>query len=340
MLGQLSQTDTTLTPEELYRDLHVSSSQPTRHELSTAAQRLETFKNYWEWPHGRPFTPEHMAECGFFIKYFTGHSADSVACFYCGVILNNFKVDEDNLFIEHAKYIPDCGYLNRLCPRELFLAIKDLLSEHSNKTPACMIPMTPAGVLDYAASKYPFCELPALEALLDDGDSYKMNIASYPAIKAVVLEGYGVYDTLYAFMATTDNENKSMRSPPLHKADTSKMLQWLIRLDAKRKIPNPKPIKRDPKCISETMSISDVIAFNNMMRQRNMCPNCKTGHSKLFHLSESKVCGHLSGCEMCSGNAEHIYCAVCHKTKEEALSGNTDRKFVRINKILKQCYFF
>lgn len=59
--------------------------------------------------------PEDLATAGFF---FTG-SNDEVRCYYCDGGLQNWEVD-DNTWVEHAKWFPNCGFLN-LVKGEQFL---------------------------------------------------------------------------------------------------------------------------------------------------------------------------------------------------------------------------
>ncbi|GIY19883.1 hypothetical protein CDAR_244562 [Caerostris darwini] len=66
-------------------------------------QRLPTYK---DWPLIM-LSPRQLSECGLFYT----DKKDIVTCFYCGGSLGNWELNDDP-WVEHEKYFPDCGYLN------------------------------------------------------------------------------------------------------------------------------------------------------------------------------------------------------------------------------------
>lgn len=76
---------------------------PRYPQYSITCIRLGTFQS---WPTDIQQHPETLAESGF---YYTGND-DHVRCFYCGIGLRNWD-SEDNAFVEHARWSPECQYL-------------------------------------------------------------------------------------------------------------------------------------------------------------------------------------------------------------------------------------
>ncbi|XP_063404303.1 uncharacterized protein LOC134687776 [Mytilus trossulus] len=63
--------------------------------------------SYFDWPANRDFLhPYDLAECGFFFTHFE----DCVRCFQCGIGLRNWE-DNDNVWVEHARWSQKCQYL-------------------------------------------------------------------------------------------------------------------------------------------------------------------------------------------------------------------------------------
>jgi len=71
--------------------------------MSFYESRLKTFEG---WPRGKSQKPTELSACGF---YYYGTS-DRVICFYCGIGLEDWKID-DNIWLEHALYSCKCPYL-------------------------------------------------------------------------------------------------------------------------------------------------------------------------------------------------------------------------------------
>ncbi|CAC5422367.1 unnamed protein product [Mytilus coruscus] len=67
------------------------------------AARLHSFRR---WPFYGP-TVEDLAHAGFFGER---HNGDSVCCYYCGVVLNNWDRNDDP-WVEHAWWFPQCRFL-------------------------------------------------------------------------------------------------------------------------------------------------------------------------------------------------------------------------------------
>ncbi|XP_064627092.1 baculoviral IAP repeat-containing protein 3-like isoform X2 [Lineus longissimus] len=79
---------------------------PKHSNFRTVETRLLTYDN---WPTSNVQRPKELAEAGFF---YTGTS-DNVRCFHCDGGLRNW-LDSDLPWVEHAKWFPRCGYLQRV----------------------------------------------------------------------------------------------------------------------------------------------------------------------------------------------------------------------------------
>ena len=87
-------------------DTLVRCNGPIFEDLASYQERAKTFEKLM-WPVGLKQKPNMLAEAGFF---YTG-AGDQVICFYCNGGLQNWD-PRDAPFEEHAKYYPDCGFLN------------------------------------------------------------------------------------------------------------------------------------------------------------------------------------------------------------------------------------
>ncbi|XP_060863700.1 putative inhibitor of apoptosis isoform X1 [Metopolophium dirhodum] len=80
-------------------------------KYNSFSARLNSFRGW----NNESQKPEDLATAGFF---FTG-SNDEVRCYYCDGGLQNWEI-ADNSWVEHAKWFPNCGFLN-LVKGEKFL---------------------------------------------------------------------------------------------------------------------------------------------------------------------------------------------------------------------------
>ncbi|XP_077295172.1 putative inhibitor of apoptosis [Arctopsyche grandis] len=83
---------------------------PVQPKYSTFKSRLDT---YGPWPASHPQTPESLATAGF---YYSGLN-DQVRCFHCDVVLCYWEPTDDP-WTEHAKWLPECGFLNLIKTRD------------------------------------------------------------------------------------------------------------------------------------------------------------------------------------------------------------------------------
>ncbi len=111
-----------------------SSCKITRYR--TLDSRIDSFS---EWPyHLQKPTPLQLAEAGFYSCKLSDH----VVCFHCGQGLRNWE-ENDNPWIEHVRWYPDCGFIHlhlskeeiddikvRYPPYCKFAVVPELTDEH------------------------------------------------------------------------------------------------------------------------------------------------------------------------------------------------------------------
>ncbi|CAC5423910.1 unnamed protein product [Mytilus coruscus] len=91
------------------------------------SERLKTFNN---WPSHYPQSPENLARAGFF---YTGIN-DLVRCYHCGGGLTSWEA-EDNSWVEHAHWFPQCTFLRQNKGDEFIQIVQSMvgqLTEESN----------------------------------------------------------------------------------------------------------------------------------------------------------------------------------------------------------------
>ncbi|XP_076076501.1 putative inhibitor of apoptosis isoform X5 [Mytilus galloprovincialis] len=79
--------------------------------------------SYFDWPTNRSsLHPYDLSECGLFFTHFE----DCVRCFHCGIGLRNWEED-DNPWVEHARWSRKCQYLIRRKGQEFIDSVVQLL---------------------------------------------------------------------------------------------------------------------------------------------------------------------------------------------------------------------
>ncbi|KAH9525609.1 Baculoviral IAP repeat-containing protein 7-B [Bulinus truncatus] len=100
-----------------YKELGIVVERPKRQEFALRDARLKTFLT-WKSLFNNI---NDMADAGF---YYTGNE-DAIRCFFCGGTLKNWE-EEDDAFIEHARYFPKCSYICQVKGQIFVDAIQEL----------------------------------------------------------------------------------------------------------------------------------------------------------------------------------------------------------------------
>ena len=90
-----------------YMTRHNEGWMPAYVEYVSYINRLKSFNS---WPKQLNPKPEELCQAGFF---YNGKS-DTCYCFFCGRGLRNWDF-QDDAFVEHKKWSPDCPYLRMIC---------------------------------------------------------------------------------------------------------------------------------------------------------------------------------------------------------------------------------
>ncbi|KAK0063304.1 baculoviral IAP repeat-containing protein 3-like isoform X2 [Biomphalaria pfeifferi] len=104
-----------------YSDLGIITERPKSPEYAHKIKRLQTFAS---WPRYHLLTPDELVEAGFF----SVGSGDCTRCFFCGGGLRNWE-EEDNVWVEHARWFPRCYYLRQKIGQEFIDIVQDLHSQ-------------------------------------------------------------------------------------------------------------------------------------------------------------------------------------------------------------------
>ncbi|KAJ8313569.1 hypothetical protein KUTeg_008130 [Tegillarca granosa] len=100
----------------LQQQYGITQSKPKYQQYAVKAHRLSTFRNF---PLDITQTPEELAEAGFF---FSGKD-DVVYCYHCGQGLRAWE-PEDDVWVEHARWSPDCVHLLNCKGKEFVRMVK------------------------------------------------------------------------------------------------------------------------------------------------------------------------------------------------------------------------
>ncbi|CAG2198696.1 unnamed protein product [Mytilus edulis] len=119
--------------------------------------------SYFDWPANRNFLhPYDLAECGFFFTHFE----DCVRCFHCGIGLRNWE-DNDNVWVEHARWSQRCQYLTLRKGKEFIDTVVQMLGlntdgENIQSEPLQLEPTDPTqstrNPLEHEAAQYVLSE--------------------------------------------------------------------------------------------------------------------------------------------------------------------------------------
>ncbi|XP_070190664.1 baculoviral IAP repeat-containing protein 7-B-like [Littorina saxatilis] len=106
------------------------STSPRNPRMAVEPSRLATFDG---WPAQMKQKPKELAQAGL---YYTG-DGDKVKCFHCDVLLYNWD-PEDDPFVEHARWFPDCEYIRLVKGEDFVRDVKNgkNIHDHVMQTPA------------------------------------------------------------------------------------------------------------------------------------------------------------------------------------------------------------
>ncbi|KAK6993419.1 baculoviral IAP repeat-containing protein 2-like isoform X1 [Biomphalaria glabrata] len=260
-----------------YSELGIVTERPKRFEYAVLAKRMETFLS---WPRDHHLRPKELAEAGF---YYAGYG-DCARCFYCGGGLRNWE-DEDDVWVEHARWFPKCAYIRQQMGQVFVDTIQDM-----NKS------------FDHISMKMVMDKIgdAASAFQLDSKDS---PLKRDPAVKTVVDMGFPLAEAITTAEAIKEDGN-------ILSAD--KIYEKLVEHKVKK---NPsKMIERaagtmagvsDTSLNANLEKVRSLKEKNNQLRQQTVCKICMDKEVAVVFLP----CGHFVSCTDCASAMKD--CPVC-----------------------------
>ncbi|KAH9508093.1 hypothetical protein Btru_052827 [Bulinus truncatus] len=256
-----------------YSELGIVTERPKRFEYALLPKRVETFGS---WPRDHHLRPKELAEAGF---YYAGYG-DCARCFYCGGGLRNWE-DEDDVWVEHARWFPKCAYIRQLMGQVFVDVVQDL-----NKTNDQISFKMVTDKIGTAASAFQL-------------DSKDNPLKRDPAVKTVVDMGFPIKEVIA--VAENIKEDGNILS-------ADKIYEKLMDGDIKRSQTGAKRSGMDTDGANVTRDLEKLRNLkeqNNQLRQQTVCKICMDKEVAVVFLP----CGHFVSCTDCAAAMKD--CPVC-----------------------------
>ncbi|KAI8745589.1 inhibitor of apoptosis [Biomphalaria glabrata] len=258
-----------------YSELGIVTERPKRPEYAIKNERIKTFSN---WPPSHLIQKEDLADAGFYYAAY----GDCARCFFCGGGLRNWE-DEDDVWVEHARWFPKCAFIRQLMGQNFVDAVQEL-NKTKDKISFQMVIETMGGS-------------PAAFQL----DSKSQPLKRDAAVRAMIEFGYKETQVLEVANHLKSQENVIMSADVLLKKLTEESET------------NPHLSNRQLRAMRKSATEQDLESIrkmkerNNELRQQTMCKICMDKDVEVVFLP----CGHLVSCAECAGALKD--CAVCRK---------------------------
>ncbi|XP_059147848.1 uncharacterized protein LOC131935470 [Physella acuta] len=257
-----------------YAELGIITERPKRPEYAVKVKRQET---YGGWPRDHHLTIEELVDAGF---YYAGYG-DCARCFYCGGGLRNWE-DEDNVYVEHARWFPKCAFIRQLMG-QVFVDVVQKLNKDRDQIPFSLV----------------------LDTLKKNSSTFQLEsrdepLKRDPAVQVVVDMGYGLQDAVNtAKLVKQENSiiSADVLLEKLHETKTPR--------DQTKILQTPLGLSSDKQKSLETMRT--LKEQNNQLRQQTVCKICMDQEVAVVFLP----CGHLVSCGECASAMSA--CPVCRK---------------------------
>ncbi|XP_055882173.1 baculoviral IAP repeat-containing protein 2-like [Biomphalaria glabrata] len=208
---------------------------------------------------------------------------DCARCFYCGGGLRNWE-DEDDVWVEHARWFPKCAYIRQQMGQVFVDTIQELNKTYDH-IPFTMVKEKmgdAVSAFQLDTKDTPLKRDPAVKTVVDMGFPYVEVIAAAEAIKndGNILSADKIFDRL-----VSDNINRRPNAPKIME----------LKLDGV----NTETLARD------TERLRSLKEQNNQLRQQTVCKICMDKEVAVVFLP----CGHLVSCTDCAAAMKD--CPVC-----------------------------
>ncbi|XP_045195836.2 E3 ubiquitin-protein ligase XIAP-like [Mercenaria mercenaria] len=282
----------------------ISNGRPRNPDYSMTTERLATFKGWST----NGIVIEELSNAGF---YATG-SRDFVRCFYCGGGMKDWQQDDDP-WIEHARYFPDCDFLKLHADEEFikkaqYMDAMESPCEHVKKR------LVPDQLIEDLNSK-------ASLLLLDRG--YRQEDVEQAIERArekqcsgdlsahVILEVLLESDT---FTTPYSKDTFSSSWPTNHMSLSNGQAENLARVPVSFGSSLSEPLGEktyaDDELNTEQRRLLDE---NRALKHRMTCKVCLDNDACIVFIP----CGHMVSCRQCAGRQNK--CAVCRAEIKETI---------------------
>ncbi|KAK3577842.1 hypothetical protein CHS0354_000240 [Potamilus streckersoni] len=255
------------------------------------AVRLSTFT---KWPPSMTQKPEQIAQAGF---YYTGLQ-DVVRCFACDGGLKNWD-PEDDPWIEHARWFPQCPFVRKVKGRE-FIDIVRRMTEESDEEEDVVVHST-------FQRNNPTANHPDSQHFSVGNDTDEPSQLDTDAAQIVIQTGYSrsavalAIDLLIS-KGKSDYTAHDIMDVILEKEDSGEILPT----DSDFKMPRS-PSQSFRSIPSENQDTETILKENKALKTIVTCIKCKTEARNTLFLP----CSHHCLCQICAEKCS--LCPMCYK---------------------------
>lgn len=316
--GQQPESYTMVANKDVLQQQYgISQSKPKYPQYAVKSVRASTYRNF---PPEVTQTPEDMAQAGFF---YSGKD-DVVYCYFCGQGIRAWE-PEDDVWIEHARWSPNCGHLLNCKGSEFVRMVKlaetnpemsysSIENTREDLSTQVTTPMVNGHTAGGSSHKEENAET------LEDSDSPLLNTV---AAQSVLLNDYSKESVIKAINVYKLKEGRTDFS-------AANLLQIIFDIDeglinydelvssAKlndHKVSEPKLKKAHEQPVKNQQSLNttedareeakELLAENRQLKDQTTCKICLEETVSIVFLP----CGHLCSCSQCAPALKK--CPIC-----------------------------
>lgn len=279
--------DSTSLPH--YRS-NIIFDRPKHPQFSLLGDRLKTFIR---WPTDKKQTPQLLADAGF---YHTGES-DTVICYCCDGGLCNWD-EEDDPWIEHARWYPRCTYVRQRKGDQFVASVKrDEPSSDPNSTESKVD--YPTDFVAFEGQKL-LANSDVQVQQKDAASKMTLNITKSPTVLAVLQLGYDEKIVDYVV-------RKKVQETGSPFAKASLLLEAVVdhMAEVGSDIPQIQSEKFDELPIPENKMDKRLQEENRLLKEQKTCKICLDDDLSIVFLP----CGHFVSCATCAPSLKT--CPLC-----------------------------
>ncbi|KAK3100519.1 hypothetical protein FSP39_021218 [Pinctada imbricata] len=281
---QRSQHSKTTPSKDALQPLGISIEKPKYPQFAVLGSRISSFEN---WPKSSTHNSEEMPRAGFIYE----GTSDFTRCFFCAGGLRDWEL-EDNPWIEHARWYPNCTFI-RQCRGEDFINLikQENIQEALDQLEGRIVSAKPNTESDV-------CNMPAVLSVLEMG--YHTKVVENAVTHLSNMKGcvdLKAEDILRFILETEDHESAMEK--------TSESTQSPCASDVSRQ----RSRQRDQQGNSSPVSRihESLIEENRNLREEQICKICMDENIAIVFLP----CGHMVTCVNCAPAVRK--CPLCRR---------------------------